>query len=394
MKSPTTPQELNGKFLISLAVIGALGSMAIHMIVPALPSIASDLGTNDDTIKLAISLYLISIGLGQLVGGMCSDHYGRKPVLLLSTSLFVVGSLCCGLSSNVELFLGSRIVQAFGGGAAIVAARAIISDLSNSEDVATKVAGFTTVLLMSPAIAPFVGGVVNDIFGWAAIFALLIVIGLFIMAQFFRNFTESKAVSDDKIAALTLIRLVIRNRRFWAYAVPISCGSAAMFLFLSGSPFLLINTYGLSSIQAGMCYLVVAGAGIIGTLFVGRLEKSRGAFRLGLLLMTCAGLVMVVLALLGLGNIVTLIGPMVFIGAGAGLSAPSGIAGVMKAVPGYEGTSSSIAGAFQMLITGLVTSFASVFQVQGFFALAVCICLACMLGFIIAPRGAIHNSYG
>lgn len=395
--------DLKPSYLILLAAIGALGSMAIHMIVPALPALSSGLNFAPSHGHYAVSLYLVCLGLGQVIGGARSDKMGRRPVLLMAMGLFIVGSILCVMANTAMLFLSARMVQGLGGGAAIVVARAIISDLSKSEEIAKKIAGFTTVLLLSPALSPFMGGLIEEWINWRAIFMVLGGIGLLVLVLFLRFAPRQPKIQtakiqkseNDTLKTVGGFRAVMCHGLFWRFTAPIALATSAMYLFLSASPFLLVGRYGLSASQAGLCYLGIAATCIIATRFVGRVEKTIGAFRLGFLLMVMAGFVMFCFVLLDAGGLWTLILPMSVISFGAGLSSPSGFAGILRSVPTLEGTSSSVAGALQMLCAGFVSSLGpmvgAVLGLDASIALVGMIFVLCLFGFIIAPKGSVHE---
>lgn len=389
MGAGTPQQRLTRGLIAMLAAVGALGSMAIHMFVPAMPLVAADLGAAPDVIQLAVTLYLIGLGVGQLAAGPASDRIGRRPVLLAGLALFVAGAAACGFATDALVMLAARVVQAAGGAAAIVTARAIVSDLAESQDVAARLATLMSVLLISPAVSPLIGGAIAALGGWRAIFAVLAAAGfLAALASIFligetggRNSAGSRFSLAQSYAQLT------RNRRFLRYAGAIACSSCALYIFLSGSAFLLIDRYGLGAEEAGLCYFLIAVAGIGGTFLVGTLERRRGAFRIGLGCICGGGAAMLMLALAGSHGPVALIAPMMLAGVGAGIAAPAGMAGAMRAEEGLGGTAASLAGALQMLVSGVATSLVVQMHPDTLAGLAAGIFLSGLLGLLISPKG-------
>lgn len=178
-----------------------------------------------------------------------------------------------------------------------------------------------------------------------------------------------------------------RNGRFLRYATAIGCASTSMYVFLSGSGFLLAHEYGLAPEQAGACYFLIALGGIGGSLLVRRLEARGGAFRIGLLSAVAGGAGLLVCALLDFGGLAGVIGPMMLVGLGAGIAAPSGMAGVMAAERGLSGTAASLAGAAQMLASGGVSSLLSLFAPPSHVTLGAGVLAAALLGALLAPKG-------
>ncbi|MDH4259859.1 MAG: MFS transporter, partial [Gammaproteobacteria bacterium] len=112
------------RLIIGAAIIGSIGTFGLHVLLPALPAIATAMGTNPAAAQLLISLSLVAIAFGNLVIAPLSDRYGRRPVVLAGLGLFVAGSLAGILAPSLESLVIARIVQAFGGGAAMAVMRA------------------------------------------------------------------------------------------------------------------------------------------------------------------------------------------------------------------------------------------------------------------------------
>jgi DHA1 family bicyclomycin/chloramphenicol resistance-like MFS transporter len=106
------------------------GTLSLHILVPALPEAAADLGVSGGAIQLALTLYLVGLAGGQLFYGPLSDRLGRRPVLLGGLCLYVLGSLGCALAPGIGALIGGRVVQALGGCSGLVLGRAILRDVS------------------------------------------------------------------------------------------------------------------------------------------------------------------------------------------------------------------------------------------------------------------------
>lgn len=386
--SVKSPQASAG-VIVLLAGIGALGSMAIHAIVPVLPSIATDLQAGQGEVQLAVSLYLAGLGAGQLLAGPLADRYGRRPVLLAGIVVFALAAAGAGAASGAEVLLAARMAQAVGAALCLVAVRAVVADIAPKGDTAGQLAILTTVLLVSPALAPLAGGTVAAGAGWRAIFLLLAGLGaagaVVCWAVVGETLTPSPAARPA--SPLEGWARLMRNGRFLRYALAIGCASTSMYVFLSGSGFLLAHEYGLAPHEAGVCYFLIALGGIGGSLLVRRLEARGGAFRLGLFSAVAGGAGLLGCALMDIGGLAGVIGPMMLVGVGAGIAAPSGMAGVMAAEKGYSGTAASLAGAMQMLASGATSSLLSLFAPPSHVTLGAGVLAAALLGALLAPRG-------
>jgi MFS transporter, DHA1 family, multidrug resistance protein len=375
--------------LMFLAGTGALGSVAIHLFVPALPQVARDLHATPETLQLAITLYLLGMGLGQLLVGPMVDRIGRRPVMLGGLVVFTVGGLGCALAISGTTLLAARLLQALGAAAGIVAVRTIVADMSARGEAAARIATLTSVQLMSPALAPVIGGFLAMLGGWRAIFWVLTITSCAAFLISYFKIAETRR-HDAKQAPLQLwpsyVRL-LRNKRFLRFAAGLTCSSGSLYVFLAASSFLFVERYGLLPAQVGLCYFGVAAAGIIGTRLVKHLERRGGAFQIGLLSTSLGGALLLVLALLHWDGPVTTLIAMLFVGLGGGLALASGIAGAMHAEEGLLGTGASLAGALQMIAGGAATSAIVHTHLASTLGMAIAIFVAGSLGALIAPRG-------
>ncbi|MDF7776340.1 MFS transporter, partial [Sphingomonas sp. AOB5] len=320
----------------------------------------------------------------QLIAGPVSDAIGRRPVLLAGTAIFVTGSIAAALAPGPEILLVARFVEACGAAAAVVAARTIVSDLSPRADAAANLPLLTSAILLSPTLAPTIGGALVSLAGWRFVFVALALTGGVIAALSLFLIPRHAPHAERPRLQHAYARLA-RNGRFRGYVAGNSLASSALYIFLGGSPFLLIGQWHLSPAQAGLCYLVVAACGILGTFMVRSLNRRHDAFRIGLIAIASGGGLMLVIALLGASNPIALIGPMLLVGTGGGIAAPTGIAGAMHAEDGIAGTASSLAGAIQMITTAAVTALMSAFAAPTLASLAAGISVAGLAAVLFAP---------
>src|SRR5690606_33377781 len=140
--------------------------MAIHMIVPALPLVAMDLGVTARAAQNVISFYLFGLGFGQLLAGPAADSFGRRPVLLVGLALYAAGATLGALAVGAESLIAARVFQGLGASAGLVTSRAIVGDLFGASEAGKHQATLMGVVLISPAVAPVVGGLIADLTGW------------------------------------------------------------------------------------------------------------------------------------------------------------------------------------------------------------------------------------
>ncbi|MGE8135493.1 MFS transporter [Novosphingobium subterraneum] len=349
--------------IVTLAAIAATGSIAIHMLVPALPLIAADLAIGEAKAQQVVSIYLAGLGSGQLLAGPMIDRLGRRPVMLAGLMLFIAGALAGALATTTGLLLAARAMQAAGGAFGVVTARVMVGDLFGKDRAAGAQATLMTIVLISPAVAPVIGGSLADLAGWRAVFALLALSGAATLAAAFWRLPETvqAGVASARSGLIASYAKLARNRQFVLTAATLGAASSGLFMFLGAAPFLLVHRFGLSSGEAGTALLWVAAASIVGTRLVVPVERRSSALIIGTGSSALGAGIALVLALVGIEGVWPLIAPIMLLGLGAGLAGPVAFNAVGFAEPGLAATATSLAGALQMLASGSAMSVLGLF---------------------------------
>ncbi|WP_213132991.1 purine nucleoside transporter PunC [Citrobacter sp. FP75] len=248
-------------FLIWLAGLSVLGFLATDMYLPAFAAIQSDLQTPASAVSASLSLFLAGFAVAQLLWGPLSDHYGRKPILLLGLSIFALGSLGMLWVENATGLLVLRFIQAVGVCAASVIWQALVADYYPSQKVNRIFATIMPLVGLSPALAPLLGSWILVHFSWQAIFATLFAITLILMIPALRLKPTAKARDDgqDKLTFATLLR----SRTYRGNVLIYAACSASFFAWLTGSPFIL-SEMGYSPAVIGLSYVPQTIAFLIG----------------------------------------------------------------------------------------------------------------------------------
>ena len=164
MTSPAERQVISAKqargLILILGILTAFGPMSIDMYLPSLPAMAADLGAPVSGVQMTLSSFFIGMGLGQMFFGPLSDRFGRRPLLLVGIALYVVTSAFCALAGGIEMLIGLRLLQALGGSAASVIARAMVRDFFTGDEAARVMSLIMLVMGAAPLLAPIVGGYV------------------------------------------------------------------------------------------------------------------------------------------------------------------------------------------------------------------------------------------
>jgi len=167
--------------ILILGLLTAIGPFSIDMYLPAFPDIARGLHTTVADVTLSLSSFFIGISFGQLLYGPLLERFGRKKPLYAGLCIYLIASIGCALAGSVNALIAFRLLQALGGCAGMVAARAIVRDIFEVKENAKIFSTLMLVVAVSPIIAPTLGGYVTAVLGWRYVFAILMVISLVIL---------------------------------------------------------------------------------------------------------------------------------------------------------------------------------------------------------------------
>jgi DHA1 family bicyclomycin/chloramphenicol resistance-like MFS transporter len=185
-------RDASRRLIAGSAIIGSLGTFSLHVLLPALPAIASAMKVAPHAAQLLISLSILAIALGNLTVAPLSDRYGRRRTVLVSLGLFVIGSAAGIVAASLPALVAARVVQAFGGGAAMSVMRATLLDHFGPSKAASALAATATAILLAPMIAPSLGGFVLEWLDWRAVFALSGILGFAVFLFASRNLRDAR----------------------------------------------------------------------------------------------------------------------------------------------------------------------------------------------------------
>lgn len=289
--------------ILLLAALTALDAMAIDMYLPAFPAVAEAFAAAPGEVQHTLSVFLVGLALGQGLYGPLLDRYGRRLPLLVGTLVFVAGSVMAALAPSLPWLLAARFLQALGAAAGLVAPRAIVTDVCNLATSARIFSLLMQVMMIAPIVAPLLGGYLLAHGGWRFIFWTLAAVALACAVSIVRIVPETLAPARRvPLHAGSIVRAYLRQCRngpFMAYTLSGGFVLGALFVYISGSPFVVITHFGLSPTQfsyffaANAVGLVVAGQ--LNNMLLKRLSGQRVLF-IGLVVHTLAA---ATLALLG-----------------------------------------------------------------------------------------------
>jgi DHA1 family bicyclomycin/chloramphenicol resistance-like MFS transporter len=226
--------------IFSLGVLSAFAPISIDMYLPSLPSIAIDLPADAAHVQLTLATFMFGMGIGQLIYGPLSDRYGRRKPLMWGIALYSLSSLGCALAPRVEALIALRFLQAIGGAAGPVIARAVVRDLFSGPDIARVLSIMTLVMGAAPILAPLLGGVVLAAAGWRANFYILTGVGICAAALAHWQLPHTRGLQPTAALTRNLMRL-LRDRRFVTSALAGASAQVTLFAYISSAPFVFMQ---------------------------------------------------------------------------------------------------------------------------------------------------------
>lgn len=340
-------------FTVFLAALTAVGPLSTDMYLPSLPDIGRDFNADAGTVQLTLSAHLIAFAGSQLFYGPLADRYGRRPVLMGGFLLFMAGCFASLFVATIDQLILARILQAVGGGASVVLARAIVRDLFEGADAGQMLAKMAAIMGLVPAAAPMLGGVVQDLYGWKANFIAMGAFGAVLALMTAFNLDETlppaRRQSAAPLAILRSYRRLLADARFLRYLAIASLAFCGLFAFVSGSSFVMQGIYGLSPIVYGLIFGAMAGGYVAGSITGGRLVRKLGidgTLRFGGFCAALGGLLMLA-GLLTTPSALAIALPVVIYGFAMGATMPQAMAGALTPFPDIAGTASSLLGFLQ-----------------------------------------------
>lgn len=368
------------RLIIILGTLTAFGPMSIDMYLPGLPSMASDLAAPVSAVQMTLSSFFIGMALGQMFFGPLSDRFGRRPLLLAGIVLYVLTSALCALSTGIEMLIGLRLLQALGGSAASVIARAMVRDFFAGDEAARVLSLIMLVMGAAPLIAPFIGGYVLVWFQWRAIFWVLAGFGLLCFFLVLSALPESHPAERRSrhglVGMLGVYGRILAHRGAMGYLLANATGYGGMFAFFAGSPFVYIKIFAVAPEHYGYLFAVNV-VGLMSVSFLNaRLVLRLGAHRLfvlGTILTAGGGLVLLFDAWTGFGGLPGIVIPL-FVSIGSlSLIGANGLALALDRFPQAAGSVSALSGGLMFLFGALSAGAVSLFHDGSAMAMAVVI---------------------
>ncbi|MDJ1133473.1 Bcr/CflA family multidrug efflux MFS transporter [Streptomyces iconiensis] len=364
--SPQLTRRRAGLLLtLILGGLTALPPLSLDMYLPALPEVGEALHIPAATAQLTLTACLLGLAVGQLIAGPMSDRFGRRAPLLIGMTLYVVAGVACALAPTAGTLTVFRLIQGLAGAAGVVIARAVVRDMYDGLAMARF---FSTLMLISgvaPILAPVLGGQVLRFTDWRGVFVILAAIGLVLVLVVLRKLPETLPPAERHKGglpeALRTMRGLLADRVFTGYLLASSLAFAALFSYVSASPFVIQEIYGASPQTFSLLFMInsigiVAFGQLNGKVLVGRVSLDRVlAFGLGMVTVAAVALVLMTTGAFGHIGLAPLAVGLCALMSGMGLIMPNANSQALMRTPHAAGSASALLGTSQFLI-GAVAS--------------------------------------
>lgn len=352
--------------IILLAAVTAIGPFSMHVLSPALPEIARDFQVPAAAAQLMLSLSLLAMAVATLIWGPISDALGRRPVLIAGLVLGALGSALAALAPELWLAILGRLLQAGGGAAGMVLARAVAQDVFGSERSAGVIGQITAVMVAAPMIAPAVSGLIVEVSGWRGVFWMVALVtgALVVWSRLAMPETAPKGGRATGLADLVRgFGEIGRIRAFWRYAAYASFGLSSFYYFVAIAPYIMREAFQQGAAAYGFYFMILSATFMATNFIAGPVSQRFGAeqtLMFGAWLALVGPVLTAALLLSGIHQPWVLFVPGMLGSLGAGLAMPNAMAGAVSAASSRAGAASGLLGFSQFIVAAVVT------QVAGF----------------------------
>ncbi len=379
--------ELNPRRVALLVAANtALAPFAIDAYLPAIGVLADSIDASIHHTELSISVFLLGFAIGQLCFGPLSDRVGRKPVLLGGLMVFMLTSLMITTADSLTTLLVWRFLQALGGGACVVNSAAIVRDCFSGREAAKVMSTMAMIMMLAPLVAPAVGSVLLHIAGWWLIFVFLAAYAGFLLWLLGTRLPETRDMTLPAASPRQVIQnytSVLRHREGMGYICAVAASFAGLFAFVTASPFIYLDYFGLSEgvypLVFGVNVVVIALSNRV-NIYLLRERTPQQNLRLGLTVQLVAALGLVLVTLLNMATLYTVV-PLVMLFTGMiGLITPNAISSLLDHFGHISATATALLGGIQFSCGALAGFLVGAFEVAHLWPMVLTMLGASLLG--------------
>ncbi|WP_080876309.1 Bcr/CflA family efflux MFS transporter [Oceanobacillus timonensis] len=272
--NPTGAARLGLALLLGL--LAFLGPLNIDMYLPSFPEITQDLDTSASLVQVSLTACLLGLAIGQLFAGPISDAQGRRKPLLIATFLFALASILCAVAPNIIVLIAMRFLQGLTASAGVVLSRAVVRDVFSGQALTKFFSLLMVINAIAPMVAPMIGGFILafESTSWKSIFYFLSIVGLLMVIIVAMKLKETlpshKRIPSSAGASIKTMGSLMKDRSFIGYALVVGFIHGGSFAYVSGTPFVYQDIYGVSPQVFSVLFGINGLAIITGSFIIGR----------------------------------------------------------------------------------------------------------------------------
>lgn len=337
--------------ILLLGALTAIAPFSTDVYLPALPDVARSLSISTAVALQTVSIFYIGMAIGQLVHGPLSDRWGRKPLLMAGLGTYFIASLGCALAYGGTDLILWRVLQAIGGCAGVVIARAVARDRFEHGEMLRVLAFLVIVMSISPLVAPFCGGWLLLFLGWRAIFVVQAAIGVVLLLSVWLMLSESRSPEIRDLARtenpLKSYASLLGDRSLHPYLIAACAPTAGLFCWVASSAIIVIDDFGVAPIHLGYIFAINGGGLALGNYVNIQLARRWKAERILVstsMFSVTVSLVLFTSAWTGAGGLLGILIPIFLLVSTLAFAQTNAIAGALAAHPLRAGSVSALFG--------------------------------------------------
>lgn len=332
---------------VTLGMLTAFGPFVTDFYLPVLPEMAGFFNTSPALASMSLTAGIVGLSVGQITIGPLTDKYGRKRILIMSMLLFAVASVLCIMAPDIFVFNIMRVLQGFAGAGGMVISKSMATDMYSGHELARFMAILGAVNGVAPVFAPVVGGSVASFASWQGVFCLLLAIGIVLMVcsmMLRETLTPAQRMKKNIMSVYANLFKVFRNPRFTLSTMVEVTSFFTFFAYISSSPFILQQVYGLSPFAFSLCFGINAVMIGIGAALATRFRRESKALKCGAIDFLIAS-VLTAFCLITHMPLVMLMGSYIYLLLSFGLMQPAATAVALDSERANAGAASAMFGA-------------------------------------------------
>ncbi|WP_298627291.1 multidrug effflux MFS transporter [uncultured Legionella sp.] len=378
MQQEQNPQVIKPLLIFVILMLMALMQTTTDQYVPSLPAITKFFQSNEATLQLTLTFFMLGLGISHVFYGPLSDRIGRKPPILFGVGLSIMGSVFCFMAPSTTVLIFGRFLQGFGIGVCNSVGRSLVRDLFTDRMLAKigSYVGIVSIFIM--AASPTLGGYIQEHFDWRANFLFLIVLGVAVWCMALYVLPETNKHLNPDATKLRVMKsnysILLHSKVFLGYTLCACFALAGLVAYLTISPFLFQNELGLSPLEFGQLTFFIAGAICISGIVNSQLVMHKGVsfmVLIGVLFMIIGGASMLLCSILGMRHVLSIMIPVSLFSIGVGFTFINAFAGAFHPFPQMAGTAGALYASMQDFSAALTSGCIAAFKSFGHYSLAV-----------------------